>query len=79
MDERKKTVAVVSISSGTGEKGAQLTGRDYVHKESSRHHDLAEPAHTGFCDSQVRVIVLFEGIPISYHQDDSTCSPKHAS
>ena len=70
---------VVSISGSTEEKGARLTGRDHVHKKSSSHYDLVEPVHSGFCNFQVRVIVPFEGVPISYHQDDSGCCPKHAS
>ena len=76
--ERKKMVAVVNIASGTGPKGAPLTGRDHVDKESPRRRGLAHPPHSGVYNFHVRVIVLFDRIPIGYHQDDSTRGPKHS-
>ena len=69
---------VVNIASGTGPKGAPLTERDHVDKESSRRRGLAHPPHSGVYDFHIRVIVLFDRIPIGYRQDDSTRGPKHS-
>ena len=44
---RKEMVVIVSIFSGAGVKGVRLTGRNRVHKESSRIRGLAHSGHSG--------------------------------